>query len=106
MGKDNLMEEKDNMVEGKDNMVEEKDNNVTVAEDMVDEVGNKMVEGKMEAKSHQANESTAERIDAVDIQNAAEVVNNQEAVVEEASSVMETKPMEEKCGEDVGEAVQ
>ena len=108
--KDNMMEEKDNMVEEKDNMmeendntVEENDNNVTVAEDMVEEVGDKMVEEKMEAKSHQ---STAEGIDVVDIQNAAEVVTDQQAVIEEDSSVTETKPEEIKCGEDGGEAVQ
>ena len=100
---DNMMEEKDNMVEEKNNMIEEEDNNVTVAEDMVEEVGDKMVEEKMEAKSHQ---STAEGIDAVDIQNAAEVVTDQEAALEEASSVTETKPEEIKCGEDGGEAVQ
>ena len=102
--KDNMVEEKDNMMEENDNTVEENDNNVTVAEDMVEEVGDKMVEEKMEAKSHQ---STAEGIDVVDIQNAAEVVTDQQAVIEEASfSVTETKPEEIKCGEDGGEAVQ
>merc|ERR1719394_649224 len=87
--KDNMVEEKDNMMEENDNTVEENDNNVTVAEDMVEEVGDKMVEEKMEAKSHQ---STAEGIDVVDIQNAAEVVTDQQAVIEEDSSVTETKP--------------